>query len=398
MLKIDEQLFFSSIHINFYGFSMSIYLDCNATTPIEPEVFLKMKKFFLEEYGNASSRTHEYGNKAKKAIQEARRCISNVFNAQTGDKLIFTSGATESNNLCILGLIDYAKKTNKKHVICSAIEHKAVLEPVQKLKSLGFDISFIQPNSDGVVDINELKAALRDDTFLVSIMHVNNETGVIQPLPEICNILKNHPAYFHTDAAQSFGKIINDLTLRRIDFTSISGHKIYGPKGIGALFMRRRKFEQTPLAPIMYGGGQENGLRPGTLPTPLIVGLGKAAEMAIENNGPRMQKCQAYKEQVLCALSKINVLYNGNLSLSLPNVVNFSIPGIDSESAILTLKDVIAVSNGSACTSNSYTSSQVLSAMRLPEDRISGAIRMSWCHMTDNVIWEQVTSKIKNML
>ncbi|EDN65794.1 Cysteine desulfurase IscS [Beggiatoa sp. PS] len=229
-------------------------------------------------------------------------------------------------------------------------------------------------------------------------MHVNNETGVIQPITEIADLLAEHPAYFHLDAAQGFGKDIETLRHPRIDMISACAHKIYGPKGIGVLIIRRRGYEKIPLSPLMYGGGQERGLRPGTLPVPLIVGFGVAAKLAVKNAQKRAKVCQAIREQALIALAPLNPTFHGDLDRALPHTINFSIAEIDSEAAMLTLKGVIAISNGSACTSSSYTPSHVLKAMKLDEDNIQGALRISWCHLTKRVNWQSVVEPLNQLL
>ena len=221
-------------------------------------------------------------------------------------------------------------------------------------------------------------------------MHANNETGVVQPLREIAQRLGDHPAYFHTDAAQGFGKDIDTLRDPRIDLISISGHKIYGPKGIGTLITRRRGFKRPPLNPLMFGGGQEKGLRPGILPVALITGLGKAAELALKNADQRTAKCKSFRQQVLNAIAPLDPVFNGDQNRTLPHVLNISFPGLDSEAVIVALKNHIAVSNGSACTSQSYDPSHVLESMELEKEIIQSAIRISWCHMSDEVDWGTV--------
>ena len=368
---------------------MTIYLDCNATTPMEPAVSEEVMKYLTIEFGNAGSRTHEYGTRAKQAVQKARDHIADVVQAQR-DEVIFTSGATESNNLAILGLADHGEATGKKHIISNLIEHKAILEPLEVLGKRGFDITLLPPTQGGWVNPEEVEKALREDTLLVSCMHANNETGVVQPLREIAQRLGDHPAYFHTDAAQGFGKDIDTLRDPRIDLISISGHKIYGPKGIGTLITRRRGFKRPPLNPLMFGGGQEKGLRPGTLPVALITGLGKAAELALKNADQRTAKCKSFRQQVLNAIAPLDPVFNGDQNRTLPHVLNISFPGLDSEAVIVALKNHIAVSNGSACTSQSYDPSHVLESMELEKEIIQSAIRISWCHMSDEVDWGTV--------
>ncbi len=375
---------------------MSIYLDCNATTPMEPRVEREMKRFFSTEFGNAGSRTHEYGVRAKKAVQLAREQVAAVVAADHGE-VIFTSGATESNNLALLGLAEEGERSRRRHIVSTQIEHKAVLEPLELLAKRGFDITLTAPNAGGFVDPGELKRVLRKDTLVVSVMQVNNETGVVQPIAEIADLLGEHPAYFHVDAAQGFGKDIKPLHSRRIDLISISAHKIYGPKGVGALIMRRRGFEQAPLTPLMVGGGQERGLRPGTVPVPLVVGLGKAAELALLESEKRAAKCGAFGKAAMKALESLNPIFNGEPNRMLRHILNISFPGLDSEAVIIALKDLIAASNGSACTSASYRPSHVLKAMGLSDARIKGALRFSWCHMTEEPNWKAVENRLRQL-
>jgi len=374
---------------------MTIYLDCNATTPIEPEVAKLVRQYMEEEYGNSGSRTHIFGQSAKSAVEKARMQVADVVDAQK-DEVVFTSGATESNNIAILGLAAALKKEGKTHIVTTAIEHKAVLEPCSYLESNGFTVSYLAPDLNGAVSIEAVKDAIYDSTGLVSIMSVNNETGVIQPITEIANFFKDKDIYFHVDAAQGFGKLLEPLTNSRIDLLSISAHKIYGPKGIGALITRRREYKRPPLTPLVYGGGQEKGIRPGTLPVPLIAGFGLAAELAIKHNKQWWVNCEKIKAQALTAFNDIDVHIHGVNSL--PNVINFSIKGINSEAAIVALKGIAAISNGSACTSSSYTPSHVLEAMRLGEGEIKGALRISWCHMTKDVPWLEIKNRLKSLL
>jgi cysteine desulfurase len=375
---------------------MPVYLDCNATTPIDPEVEKDFLFFVREEFGNAGSRTHEYGNRAKQAVQRARDQVAAVVKAQRED-VIFTSGATESNNLAILGMREHAEKTGRRHIIATAIEHKAVLEPLEFLARQGFEITLLKPNPGGAISAGQMSAALRPDTVLVSVMHVNNETGIIQPLNEIAKALGKHDAFFHVDAAQGFGKRIPDLQDPRVDLISISGHKIFAPKGIGALVLRRRGYERPPLTPISFGGGQERGLRPGTLPVALIVALGKAAEIATRDHSKRTQHCQQIKQQALAAFQQLGAVVTGDQSNAVPSTLNVSIPGLDSEAVMVALKDIVAISNGSACTSQNYIASHVLTAMELSEDHIKGALRLSWCHLTPEPPWDRVVKAIRSL-
>ena len=377
---------------------MSIYLDCNATTPIEPEVVEKMKQYLITDFGNEGSHTHQFGAIAKKAVQEARDQVVDLVNASRNE-IIFTSGATESNNISILGLKDYGIEQNKKHIITSAVEHKAVLEPIEELKKIGFEVDILSVNKDGRIDPKDLKSKIRKDTLLISIMAVNNETGVIQPIQEIINIIKDHECYFHVDAAQCFGKDLDMLKDKRIDLISISGHKIYGPKGIGALITRLRNYNKPPLKPLFFGGGQEAKLRPGTLPVHLIVGLGLAAKIAKRDLKKRQLKNKKIYDQIISLMKSLKGELNGNEKYLLGNCINFSIPGIDAEAFMLVTKDLISISNGSACTSSTYEPSHVIKAMTNDENILKGAVRIYWCHMTeDKLPVDDILSRLKNMM
>lgn len=370
-----------------------VYLDCNATAPIEPSVRDAVVQWMTDELGNAGSRTHEYGLHAKRAVQRAREQVAAVVDA-AGDEVVFTSGATESNNLAILGLAAYGEDTNHRHIVSTAIEHKAVLEPLEALEARGFSVTLVRPDENGLISADSIRDALRPDTLLVSVMHANNETGSIQPLLQIAAALEGHDAYFHVDAAQGYGKDIEPLRSKRIDLISVSSHKVYGPVGIGALIARRRGFKRPPLKPLVYGGGQERGLRPGTLPVPLIIGLGAAAETALKDHVARQERCRAIRRHALAALETLGIRMHSDPDYTLSHVINFSVPGVDSEAVMVALKDVAAVSNGSACTSQSYSPSHVLEAMDLPQEAITGAIRMSWSHLTPDVDWSLLAARI----
>lgn len=373
-----------------------VYLDCNATTPVEPVVAQAVQKFIADEFGNEGSRTHVYGANARQAVQKARDQVAAVVRANR-DEVVFTSGATESNNIAILGLAASGEKTGQRHIVTTAIEHKAVLEPIQHLATRGFDVTIIACDSAGRVSPSSIQAALRSDTLLVSVMHVNNETGMIQPLDEICDVMRNHSAYLHVDAAQGFGKEIDALTNTRIDLLSASAHKVYGPKGVGALITRRRGYDRPPLEPLSFGGGQERGLRPGTIPVPLVVGFGLASELALKHARDRRAMNIKTRERMFAALSPLGCKIHGDPSTTVPHTVNLSVSGIDSEALMVALKPVIAVSNGSACTSHSYSPSHVLSAMGLSHSEIAGAIRVSWCHLTPDVDWQRVVDVIGSL-
>ena len=370
-----------------------IYLDCNATTPIEPEVADLVQQYLLEEYGNAGSRSHEYGSIAEKAIRVARQQIATLLDVESFD-VIFTSGATESNNLAIFGLQKYAFDTGKKHIICSEIEHKSVLGPAQKLCDTGFEVTYLPSNRNGTIEVEELVNTLRSDTLLVSIMHVNNETGVVQPLADIADILEHHEAYFHVDAAQGFGKELTLPRLQRIDLISISGHKIYGPKGIGALALKRRDAMIPPIEPLIVGGGQERGLRSGTLPVPLIAGFGLAAEIAERDHTQRSAACRLFRDNLIKGFVPLNPIMNGAREHSLPHTINIQFPGLHSEAVMLTLRDIVAISDGSACTSQEVGLSHVLLSMGLPRQAVECSTRWSWWHNSEEPDWNEICSRL----
>jgi cysteine desulfurase len=361
---------------------MAVYLDCAATTPLDPRVREEVLLFLDEEFGNAGSRTHDFGRRARTAVEAARDRVAVVAAASRGD-VFFTSGATESNNLAIFGLCGYGRQCGRTHIITSRIEHPAVLQPVAEMQRRGFEVTYLDPEPGGWIDPRAVLEALRPGTVLVSIMHANNETGVLQPVAEIAETLQGHAAYFHVDAAQGFGKEIAPLQHPRIDMISVSGHKIHAPKGVGALILRRRDGDRPPLEPLLHGGGQERGLRPGTLPVHLIAGLGKAAELALDEWPRRDRCCRAFRERLLEGFAPLAPVIHGDAERSLPNIVNLSIPGVDAEAAIEAWSEFAAVSDGAACTSASYTCSHVLSAMRLSEERMAGALRFSWCHWSE---------------
>ncbi|MBK4717536.1 aminotransferase class V-fold PLP-dependent enzyme [Azospirillum sp. YIM DDC1] len=373
------------------------YLDCNATTPLDPEVRDEMLRMFDIEYGNPGSRTHAFGAKAKVEVNDARQKVAAVVGANPED-VVFTSGATESNNIAIFGLAKHGRAKGLRRIVTTAIEHKSVLEPCAALAAEGFEVVTVAPRGGGRVQVEDVLAAASPDTLLVSVMHVNNETGVVQSVAEIAEGLAGRDCFLHCDAAQGFGKEFEQLRHPGIDLVSVSGHKMYAPKGVGALVMKRRKGRRPPMAPVLVGGGQELGLRPGTLAAPLIVALGKAAEIAVRDRDRRRKACERLRVEALEALSPFAPEVNGDPEHTLPHTLNVSLPGLRSEALMLALKDVIAVSNGSACTSNSYESSHVLKAMGLSPERVAGALRLSWCHMTLSPDWKAVAEGIRLML
>lgn len=358
-----------------------LYFDCAATTAVDRRVADLVLRVMVDDFGNAGSRTHEFGSRAKKLTEVARQQVAAVASTDPSD-VVFTSGATEADNLALLGLVEHGRSSGRMHIVTTALEHKAVLEPLDVLRQKGFTVDHVAPEASGAVSAADVVGAVRPDTLLVTVMHVNNETGVRQPIAAIADGLADPGVYFHTDAAQGFGKDLEPLRHPRVDMVSISGHKLYAPKGVGALIVRRRDRRRAPLRPLMHGGGQERGLRPGTLPVPLVVGLGLAAELALRESATRNARSEVIRDRILEELRAVGAVVNGDEGLAVPQIVNLSFPGLDSEAVILALRNIAAVSNGSACTSSRYEPSHVLTAMGLDDDRRRGAIRLSWSHDT----------------
>ncbi len=364
---------------------MTLYLDCNASNPVDPRVLERMISCFRDQYGNAGS-PHKIGQRAKDLVQQARDQVAAVVAARRHE-VLFTSGATESNNLAILGLEADAVASDRRHIVSTQIEHHAVLEPLQVLERRGFTITRVAPQKNGQVAASAILSAIRPETILVTVMQVNNETGVIQPITEIADGLtsevKESSPWFHVDAAQGFGKQLSPLRHPRIDMISVSGHKILGPQGIGALIARRRHGQLPPLRPLLVGGGQEMGLRPGTLPVALIVGLGLAAELALQEHEQRAEMCRAIQDLVWEKLAVLRPTRNGDAEQSLPHVLNLSFQDLDSEQVIEALWDIAAISDGAACTSICATASHVLTAMGLTNSCVEGSVRLSWSSLTN---------------
>ncbi|CAK1549966.1 unnamed protein product [Leptosia nina] len=349
-----------------------LYFDAQATTPIDPRVLDAMLPFLVTYHGNPHSRTHAYGWESEAAVEKAREQVANLIGADPKE-IIFTSGATESNNISIKGVARfYAPR--KKHIVTTQIEHKCVLDSCRVLEGEGFQVTYLPVGQNGIIKLEDLEAALTPETSLVSIMTVNNEIGVKQPISEIGAICKKHKVYFHTDSAQAIGKIPLDVNKMNIDLMSISGHKVYGPKGVGALYIRRRP--RVRVEPIQSGGGQERGIRSGTVPTPLVVGLGAACELSKNE----MAYDHAWMEKLAKRfLAKINsklthVIRNGDEEQSYPGCINLSFAYVEGESLLMALKD-IALSSGSACTSASLEPSYVLRAIGTDEDLAHSSIR-----------------------
>ena len=354
-----------------------LYLDYNASTPMDPKVFEAMKPWWLDNPGNAGSRTHVYGQRAKEAVEQARQQVAGLIGAKPED-VIFTSGATESNNIAILGLAEYGLEKGRRHILSTMIEHKAVLEPLERMRDLGFEVELVPVTRGGYIEADEVKKRLRPDTLLVSVMHANNETGVLQPLEEVSQLLVDSATLLHVDAAQTYGKEVEELKRLRYDLLSISGHKIYGPQGIGALYVHSDVRQQRSLKAIAVGGGQERGLRPGTVPVAIAVGLGKAADLAESECLQRRKNALAIKCALLDGLCSVEHRVNGDPKRTQAHVLNVTFPDVDSEALMVAVKSEMAISNGSACTSSSYTPSHVLQAMGLDDAAIECSVRMSW--------------------
>ena len=350
-----------------------IYLDNNSTTQLDSEILNEMLPFFNEKYGNPSSNSHSFGWEAKAAIDLSREKIATLINANT-DEIIFTSGATESINLAIKGLIN---NTLKNEIITTSIEHKAVLDVCKKLKkSNKSNVTFIKPNKDGIITIDSIKNSITDNTSLISIMHANNEIGTIQPIYDIGSFCKKNNIIFHVDAAQSIGKVNIDVKEMNIDLLSISSHKIYGPKGIGALFIKNKQ-PKINLTPLIIGGGQENNYRGGTLPTPLIVGFGKACELAInkiESDTERINMLTSFLvDSILDKFPETKI--NGCPKKRIPGNLNFTFPFLNGKS-IIRLMPELAISSGSACTSSDPSPSHVLKELNINKLDANSSIRI----------------------
>lgn len=364
---------------------MAIYLDYNASAPIHPDVLKTMVDVYTNHYGNANSRTHDFGSDANKIVTYAREQLAQMLDVKK-DEIFFTSGSTESDNIAIQGLKEYGVTHNKKHIITSSIEHHAVLNTCKHLEKEGFKVDYVDPDQNGRVDAQKVLDLVDEQTLLVSIMHVNNETGVIQPVKEIGDALYDQDVFFHIDATQSAGKLIDEIKLLRYDMLSLSAHKFAGPQGVGALVLRKKRYKLPPVKPVMFGGGQEHGIRPGTIPVALVAGLGKAAEIAEREHNESLKKAKENKKIILQLLENSGLDYkiNGDPQYCVPSTLNVSLEGISSEALMLATKNYCGISNGSACTSNSYDPSYVLSAMNLSQERINSAIRLSWGYNTNS--------------
>ncbi|AMF95159.1 IscS subfamily cysteine desulfurase [Vibrio fluvialis] len=359
---------------------LPIYLDYSATCPVDPRVAEKMVQCMTMDgnFGNPASRSHRYGWQAEEAVDTAREQIADLLNADPRE-IVFTSGATESDNLAIKGVAHFYQKQGK-HIITCKTEHKAVLDTTRQLEREGFEVTYLEPETNGLIDLNKLEAAMRDDTILVSIMHVNNEIGVIQDITAIGELCRARKIVFHVDAAQSAGKLPIDVQETKVDLISLSAHKIYGPKGIGALYVRRKP--RIRLEAQMHGGGHERGFRSGTLATHQIVGMGEAFRIAKEEMQKDYDHAVALRDRMLSGIKDMEaVTINGDLEQRLPNNLNISFAFVEGESLLMSLKD-IAVSSGSACTSASLEPSYVLRALGLNDELAHSSIRFSFGRFT----------------
>lgn len=363
---------------------MSVYLDYNASSPIDERVLDKMIDVYRHNIGNADSRTHDYGDRARMIVETARKQVADLLGVPSDD-VFFTSGSTESNNIAIQGLQEYAEKTGRKHIITTAIEHKAVLETIRFMQKKGFEVDYVLPDRTGRINEADVLKLVDERTLLVSMMHVNNETGVIQPVKEIGECLAQRDVLFHTDATQSCGKLVDEIQRFKYDMLSFSSHKMYGPQGIGALILRRKNYTLPPVKPIMFGGQQEHGISPGTVPVALVAGFGKACEIALEQYKEDEAENKRIREMLLKELDYSGLKYkiNGDLSCCISSTLNLQIEGVSSEALMLSGKEYCSISNGSACTSSSYSPSYVLKAMGLSEEDIDQSIRISWGRNAD---------------
>lgn len=357
-----------------------IYLDFQATTPVDPRVMAAMAPYFTKAFGNPHSTSHAYGWEARDAVEAARQQVARMINADPRE-VIFTSGATESNNMAIKGVARFFEG-RKGHMIAPVTEHKCVLESLKYVQKLGYEITWLPVGADGLIDPQAVRDAIRDDTVLASVMHVNNEIGTVQPVAEIGAICREAGVYFHTDAAQAAGKVAVDVGDMNADLMSLSAHKMYGPMGIGALYVRRKP--RVRLEPLMDGGGQERTLRSGTLPAPLVVGFGEAAAIVVEERGSEETRIRDLRDRLLKGLQqRVPDLYvNGTMEHRVAGNLNVGFKGIDSEALMDALKERVAISSGSACTSAAVEPSYVLRAIGLSDEDAHASVRICVGRMT----------------
>jgi cysteine desulfurase len=365
-----------------------IYLDCNATTPVAPQVMAAMLPFFTDYFGNPSSLNHSYGWEAEAGINTARKILAAAINADPVE-IIFTSGATEANNLAIKGIAE-SYMAEGKHIITVQTEHSAVLAPCRYLETLGFSVTYLPVDADGLIDLGALAAAFRPETILVSVMAANNEIGVLQPIAEIGKLCADRNILFHTDAAQALGKIPLDVQTLQIDVMSMTAHKLYGPKGIGALYVRRRD-PRVQLAPQLHGGGQERGLRSGTLCTPQIVGFGEAVRLAILDQDQEIERLGGLRDRLQNHLSTLpNIHLNGHPTQRLPNNLNISIEGVKGTTLLSQLQPHIALSSGSACSAANPAPSHVIKALGQSDELARATLRFGLGRSTTAAEIDQV--------
>ena len=352
--------------------SFPIYLDNNATTPMDPRVLESMLPYFNSKFGNAASRNHSFGWTAEEAVDYAREQVAKLINANPKE-IIFTSGATEADNLAIKGVYEmYARKGN--HIITVNTEHKAVLDSCKHIEKMGGEVTYLSPNEDGLINLADLEAAITPKTILISIMYGNNEIGVLQPIEEISDIARKHNVLFHTDATQAVGKVPVDVMAQNIDLMSFTAHKMYGPKGVGALYVRRKN-PRVKVTSQLDGGGHERGMRSGTLNVPGIVGFGKACEISLNEMSEEAEKLSKMRDRLEAELTQIEESYvNGNINHRLPHVANISFKHVEGEGLMMGIKD-LAVSSGSACTSASLEPSYVLKNLGLDDDLAHSSLR-----------------------
>ena len=375
---------------------MSVYLDYNASAPIDQRVLDEMIFTYKNKAGNADSRTHSFGEEARSAVENARKQVASLLGISSNE-VFFTSGATESNNIALQGLKEYAEKTGKKHIITTSIEHKAILETAKYMECNGYEVDYIDPNESGQISVESVLEKLREDTLVVSIMHVNNETGVIQPVLELGEEIQKRGILFHIDATQSCGKLVEEIRNLKYDMLSFSAHKLMGPQGVGALILKRKSYKRPPIKGIMYGGQQEQGIRPGTIPVALVVGCGKACEIAENEYKENERHSFQIKQAILSVLEESGLKYqiNGYQDLCVSSTLNIALDGVSSEALMISSKQYCGISNGSACTSSNYSPSYVLVAMGLDISRIESSLRLSWGATSD---LNEIVDNFKNLL
>lgn len=376
-----------------------IYLDCNATTPVDPQVLAAMLPFFTDYFGNPSSLNHPYGWEAEAGVKKAREIVSAAINAEPVE-IVFTSGATEANNLAIKGVAE-AYMPYGKHIVTVQTEHSAVLAPCRYLESLGFTVTYLPVGADGLIDLATLASSLRPETILVSVMAANNEIGVLQPLAKIGQMCRDRQILFHTDAAQALGKIPLDVQAMKIDLLSMTAHKLYGPKGIGALYVRRRN-PRVQLAPQLHGGGQERGLRSGTLYTPQIVGFGEAVKLAMAEQQAELERLGGLRDRLWNHLRELSDIHlNGHPTQRLPNNLNVSLGGVNGATLLSKLQPEVALSSGSACSSENLAPSHVIKALGRSDELARATLRFGLGRKTTEAeidrVGEVVTAVVRSL-